>query len=105
MAEAGQKIRNDLNLKMKYEVIKAAEREPNIGTRKLAASFNCGKTHIQSILKNKEHIKELYMSNASSSLVQYRKRSRTSEYADINEALYSWYQLVTKKTFTRMGKY
>ena len=91
MTEEGRKKRNDLSLKMKYEVIKAAEREPNVGTRKLADTFKCGKTQIQTIIKNKQHIKDLYVSNASSSLTQYKKRSRTSEYADINEALYNWY--------------
>ena len=97
MAEEGRKKCNDLNLKTKYEVIEASEREPNIGTKKLATSIKCGKTQIQTIVKNKENIKELYMSNASSSLVQCTTRSRTSEYVDVNEALYCWYQLVTRK--------
>jgi len=44
MAEKGSssvKKRNDLSLKMKYEVIKSYEREPTIGSRKLAATFEC----------------------------------------------------------------
>ena len=32
--------RNDLSLKLKYEVIKAVEKEPKIGIRKLAGLFS-----------------------------------------------------------------
>ena len=54
--------RNDLSLKMKYEVIKTAEREPTIGSRKLAETFQCDRTQIQTILKNKDSINlRLYM--------------------------------------------
>lgn len=89
--------RNDLPLKRKYEVIKTAEREPKLGVRKLALRFGCGKTQISTILKNKEAVRELYESNASDSLCQVRKRNRKSEYADLNDTLYQWYQLCVKK--------
>ena len=48
-------------------------------------------------MKNKDQIKELYESNASNGLAQFRKRNRKSEFADINEALYSWYQLAVSR--------
>ena len=51
---------NDLTLKLKYEVIKAVEKELRIGIRKLASMFSCVKTQISMILKNKERIVELY---------------------------------------------
>ena len=89
--------RNDLPLKRKYEVIKTAEREPKLGVRKLALRFGCGKTQISTILKNKEAVREFYESNASDSLCQVRKRNRKSEYADLNDTLYQWYQLCVKK--------
>ncbi len=57
--------RNDLSLKTKYEVIKATQREPGISSRKLAETFNCGRSQIQRILKNKQSIKELYEQNDS----------------------------------------
>ena len=98
------KRRNDLSLKMKYEVIKSYEREPTIGSRKLAETFKCGRTQIQTIVKNKETIKAMYESNASDKLSQYRKRTRNSEYADINEALYKWYQLATSRNIFPDGK-
>ena len=66
---------NDLPLKSKYEVIKAAQSDPKIGVRKLAEIFQCGKTQISTIVKNKAAIKELYESNACGSLRQARKRN------------------------------
>lgn len=44
-------------------------------------------------------MRELYESNASDSLCQARKRNRTSEYADINDALYQWYQAAVKDIY------
>ena len=89
--------RNDLSLKVKYEVVKTSEREPKLGVRKLSEIFQCGKTQISTILKNKEVIRELYESNACDSLCQARKRNRISEYADLNDALYQWYQLCVQR--------
>ena len=60
--------RNDLSLKKKYEVIRTAEKEPKLGVRKLAERFQCGKTQVSTILKNKEAVRKLYESNASDSL-------------------------------------
>lgn len=91
------KKRNDLSLKMKYEVIMTSERETKIGIRKLADLFQCGKSQISAILKNKATVKQLYESNASSDLCQARKRNISSEYADLNDALYQWHQLCVKK--------
>ena len=73
-----------------------SERE-SIYVRKLANLFHCGKSQISTILKNKAMIKQLYESNASSDLCQARKRIRSSEYSDLNDALYQWYQLCVKK--------
>jgi hypothetical protein len=89
--------RNDLSLKMKYEVIKTSEREPKLGIRTLAEHFQCGKTQISTILKNKKEVRELYESNASSGLCQARKRNRMSEYADLNDALFQWYQMCVQR--------
>ena len=87
MASCTLKKRNDLGLKFKYEVIKAAEREPGISSRTLAKTFDCRRTQIQTILKIRDHIKGLYESNASDSLQQLRKRPRKSEYSEINDTL------------------
>ena len=87
---ASKSTRNDLSLKLKYEVVKTVERErgKKFVLRKLAMMFGCGKTQISTILKNKEKIKELYEGNASDDLYQTRKRVRQSKFSDVNQALY-----------------
>ena len=70
------KSKNTLTLKKKVEVIKVAA-ESRVGVRRLAEQFNCGRTQISLILKNKESILELYEPNASSSSICMRKRARS----------------------------
>ena len=81
---------------MKYEVVRTAEREPTIGSRKLAETFQCGRTQIQTIHKG-SIMQSLYESNSNDKLLQCRKRTRISEYAAINEALYKCYLLATAR--------
>ena len=95
--------RNTLSLKKKVEVIKAAKNNPQFGVRRLADLFECGKTQISSVLKNKESILELYEANASSESVSSRKRARSCEFLDINEALHKWYLLACSKNIYPVG--
>ena len=89
--------RNDLTLKEKYKVIKKVQKNPGIGTRTLAEKFKCGKTQISSILKRKEENIALYGVNASLEIWRTQKRSRPSEYSDVHDALYEWYQVACSK--------
>ena len=68
-----------------------------MAARALAEKFGCGRSQINSILKNKESIIELYESNMSSTSVLSRKRCRESDFSEVNEALYSWYLLATSR--------
>lgn len=88
--------RNDLSLKLKYEVIKAAENEPKIGVHKLVGLFSCSKTQISSILKNKRRIMEMY-ENQNASAQKYHRRNRASKYSDLNEALHALFCLAVSK--------
>ena len=97
MAKAAGKKQNDLSLEMKYQVIKFSEREPGIGICKLADTFGCGKTQIANILKTKDDIIDLYESNNRSDLCQTKKRNRSSEFSDVNDALYQWYTIASSK--------
>ena len=45
--------RNALTLKKKVDVIKAARNNPDFGVRKLADLFECGRTRVSTILKEK----------------------------------------------------
>ena len=95
--------KNTLTLKKKVEVIKAAESNPKLGVRKLAELYDCGKTQISCILKEKQSILELYEANVASESVRSRKRTRTCEFSDINEALHEWYLLACSKNIYPVG--
>ena len=82
--------RNALTVKKKMELIKTAESNPKLGVRKLAELYECGKTQISSIMKEKQSILELYEANMTSESVQSRKRTRPCEYSDINKALHEY---------------
>ena len=88
--------RNNLTLALKYEVVKAGERE-RLGVCKLSAMFVCGKTQISVILKNKQRIKDLYEANASGQRCQTSKRFQESKFSQVNDTLYSWYRLAVSK--------
>ena len=98
------KKRNNLSLKLKYEVIKTLEKEPKIGIRKLATLFKCGETQISTILRSKDRIVELYEANASAGMCQTRKRVRESKFSDVNEALYEWFRLAVSKNMFPDGR-
>ena len=74
-------------------MLNIAEKNPKVGVRRLAELFDCSKTQISSILKNKDTILELYEANMSNESLKSRKRCQPSDYVDINEALYKWYTL------------
>lgn len=97
------KPRNALNLKRKVEVIKAARNNPQFGVRKLAELFDCGRTQISTILKEKDAILELYEANQASESVCLRKRCRPCEFSDVNEALYKWYVIACSKNVYPVG--
>ena len=88
------KTPKSLSLKEKYDVIETSNKNPGLAVR--ATKFGCGRSQINSILKNKESIVELYESIMSSTSVLSRERCRESDFSEVNEALYSWYLLATQ---------
>ena len=80
-----------------------AKKSPRMSVHKLAEHYSCGKTQIASILKTKESILELYESNLPSESIRSRKRSRTSELADVNEALHKWYLCAVSRNIYPVG--
>lgn len=74
-----------------------AQKIPSLSARKLAEHFNCGKTQVCCILKNKAAIIEKYESNASNESKRSLKRSRISQFVDINDLLYDWYLMAVRK--------
>ena len=96
VSSKGKTRRNDLTLQQKYNMVKAAEKNPKPGVRKLADDFKCDKTQINTILRDKESIIGLYEAYTSGDS-HSRKRKRTSQFSDVNDALYEWYCLAKIK--------
>ena len=88
--------RNCLSLEKKVEVIKYQQKNPTISIRALGEQFNCGKTQIAYVLKNKADILSLFHQNVSGSR-HITGKSRASEFADVNEALYKWFCIACSK--------
>ena len=82
MAASGKRRRH-LSLQEKVNVIKKSARGTSI--QAISEELRCGKTQIYGVLKDKELIIALFESNASSSVCHSRKRTRLSEYSEINE--------------------
>ena len=101
MATSSVKKRNYLTLKQKVEVITTVQNNPGINTRTLENMFNCGKTQIGKILKQKELA--LYESNASKTRAHTNRTSRPSEYEEINQSLYTWYTMACSKNIFPMS--
>ena len=97
------KKRKYLPLKKKVEVIKTFEKNNGMTLRSLAQQFECGRTQIAHILKNKESIMALYQSNASGSKIHSSKVCRVSEFEDVNTSLYIWYVLACSKNIYPVG--
>ena len=61
--------------------------------RKLAEKFSCGKTQVSNILKQKTLVREEYERGFSS----MKKRNRTSQYSDVNDAVWEWFKKKTEQ--------
>ena len=64
------------------------QKNPQVGSRKLAEIFECGRMQIQSILKKKDAIMEEYESNITPDSRRCHQRSVCDE---INISVYKWY--------------
>ena len=100
------KKRNCLTLKKKVEVINYAKKNPWVNIRDLGEMFQCGKTKIAKIVKNQDSLLSMYESNASGiglirATMKLRDdatmKFRSSEFMDVNKAVYEWYVLACSK--------
>ena len=82
------KQRVHLSLKKKVEVIDTSRKNRTLTLKALGDFFGCSKTQIGKILKNKESILASYGANDSGERAYTNSRS---EYAEVNELLYEWY--------------
>ena len=103
MADSCSTQRKHLTLKQKIEVIQEAKKNPKLGVRGLCQRFNCGKTQIATVLKEKEQLLALYESNASDKSCKVSLRTRKSDFSEVNEVLYKWYLLACSKNIYPAG--
>ena len=80
--------RKYFSLEEKVKIITYAEENPQLGSRKLAAEFGCGRTCIQTLMKQKEVIMTDWKCSENSSL---KKKGKSEEYQDINNAIWRWF--------------
>ena len=103
MADSCSTRRKHLTLKQKIKVIQEAKKNPKLGVRDLCQRFNCGKTQIATVLKEKEQLLALYESNASDKSCKVSLRTRKSDFSEVNEVLYKWYLLACSKNIYPAG--
>ena len=72
------------SLAEKVKIINYAEENPYLSSRKLAEEFVCGRTSIQTLIKQREDILTDWKSCENSSL---KKKRRSEEFQDINNAV------------------
>ena len=77
--------RNFFSLAEKVKIINYAEGNPHLSSRKLAEEFGCGRTCIQTLIKQKEDILTDWKCCENSSL---KKKGRSEEFQDINSAVW-----------------
>ena len=94
MASKRSSSRNELTLKERYKVIEYSKKHPRDSTRAIAEVFNCGRTQIQQILKNKDRIVLEFEAKGEPAT---RKRKRKAEFQSVNDAVYQWYRLVRQR--------
>ena len=106
LTESGKKKKNFLSLERKVEVIRTAEKNPSINIRALAELYECGKTQIAQILKTKDVLLSRYEaagSTANHVMSPTARAYRTSEFAEVNKALYDWFVLACSKNIYPAG--
>ena len=88
------KARNELPLEKRFQIVEEYENSKGLtGVRKLAEKFSCGKTQVSNILKQKTLVREEYERGFSST----KKRNRTSQYSDVNDAVWEWFKKKTEQ--------
>ena len=80
--------RKFFSLAEKVKIINYAEENPHLSSRKLAEEFGCGRTCIQTLIKQKEDILTDWKCCENSSL---KKKGRSEEFQDIDNSVWRWF--------------
>lgn len=80
--------RTNLNIAQKIQIISALE-EKSSTVKQLQAEYNCGKTQIYDLIKNKDSLKATWLQSGTSDM---RKRfHQSTQNVKLNELVYDWY--------------
>ena len=88
-----RKARNELPLEKRFQIVEYENSKGSTGVRKHAEKFGCGKTQVISILNQKTLVREEYERGFSSA----KKRNGTSQYSDVNDAVWEWFKKKTEQ--------
>ena len=88
-----RKARNELPLEKRFQIVEYENSKGLTGVRKHAEKFGCGKTQVINILNQKTLVREEYERGFSSA----KKRNRTSQYSDVNDAVWEWFKKKTEQ--------
>lgn len=80
--------RKELTLQEKVDVIAYKDKNPAIGIREIAEKFQCGKTQIQSTLRDKRKLLDKFATNGNAA----SKRARMCRFQDIDSAMLEWFR-------------
>ena len=75
--------RKELTLQEKVEVIEFKNKNPATALRQIADKFQCGKTQIQSILRDQQNLLDKFTASGNAA----SKRARTCRFQDIDLAM------------------
>ena len=91
--------RKELTLHEKVDVIAYKDKSPAIGIREIAEKFQCGKTQIQSTLRDKRKLLDKFATNGNAA----SKRARMCRFQNINSAMLEWFRMARTKNIPVSG--
>lgn len=94
-----KKLRN-LNLKEKVQVIKMVNEEKK-NIKEVTAIYQCGKTQIYNIMKNKDEIMNKFLLSSKFEMKQIKYRE--SKYRELNKILFDWYSSINPSNCVMSG--
>ena len=91
--------RKELTLQEKVDVIAYKDKNPAIGIREIAEKFQCGKTQIQSTLRDKRKLLDKFATNGNAA----SKRARMCRFQNIDSAMLEWFRMARSKNIPVSG--
>ena len=95
-----KRVRKDLTLKDKINLIDESEKLPKVTQKELSVKFGIGTTTVSDILKRKEFYRKQFKEDASSKRQRFISESK---FGDLNETVFKWFQQARSKNIPISG--